>query len=109
MEDRNKNTKQSFILGGIKMRQTKRFLVEETGSALVYTLMVLTVLSILGLSIMAVTLGSYRLGRSNQETTSVYYIAESGANLAYAEVYQKIPELYEEQTKTTFFRLLIIF
>lgn len=96
MEDRNKNTKQSFILGGIKMRQTKRFLVEESGSSLVYTLLVLTVLSILGISIGMVTLGSYQLGLNNRESTSTFYIAESGANLAYAEVYAGVRSIYED-------------
>lgn len=76
------------------MRQTKRFLVEESGSSLVYTLLVLTVLSILGISIGMVTLGSYQLGLNNRESTSTFYIAESGANLAYAEITSMVNETY---------------
>lgn len=78
------------------MRQTKRFLVEESGSSLVYTLLVLTVLSILGISIGMVTLGSYQLGLNNRESTSTFYIAESGANLAYAEIYADVFNIYKK-------------
>lgn len=50
----------------------------EQGSALVYTLMVLLLLSLLGLSVGMVTVGSYKLSDSNRDYTSAYYIAELG-------------------------------
>lgn len=48
----------------------------EQGSALVYTLMVLLLLSLLGMSVGMVTVGSYRLASETQDSTSAYYIAK---------------------------------
>lgn len=70
----------------------------EQGSALVYTLMVLLLLSLLGLSVGMVTVGSYRLSDSNRDYTSAYYIAEAGANQVNSDFTKKVNDLYTEST-----------
>lgn len=64
----------------------------EQGSALVYTLMVLLLLSLLGMSVGMVTVGSYKLSDSNRDYTSAYYIAEAGARIAFDDI-QEIVEV----------------
>lgn len=67
----------------------------EQGSALVYTLMVLLLLSLLGISVGMVTVGSYRLSDSNRDYASAYYIAEAGANVAYEEIQNLVNNEYK--------------
>lgn len=82
----------------------KKMLNNEQGGALVYTLLVLMVLSILGISVGMVTVGSYRLAHENQDSTSAYYIAEAGARTVVEEVEKDINKIYaSSQTKAIFF------
>lgn len=75
----------------------------EQGSALVYTLMVLLLLSLLGLSVGMVTVGSYKLSDSNRDYTSAYYIAEAGANQVKSDFTKKVNDLYtDSKTKDWF-------
>ncbi|MDZ7835806.1 MAG: pilus assembly PilX N-terminal domain-containing protein [Alkalibacterium sp.] len=62
------------------------YIKNEEGSGLVLALMTLLVLSVLGASLGAVTVGSFKLGDVNRDDTSAYYIAEAGANMAYEEM-----------------------
>lgn len=71
----------------------------EQGSALVYTLMVLLLLSLLGMSVGMVTVGSYKLSDSNRDYTSAYYIAEAGANTAYEEIQTLVNNEYKLNPK----------
>ena len=68
---------------------------DEKGSGLVLTLMVLLVLSVLGVSIGTLTLGSYRLSDANRDDTSAYYVAEAGAVAAYEEIQSEVLSAYE--------------
>ena len=68
---------------------------DEKGSGLVLTLMVLLVLSVLGVSIGALTLGSYRLSDANRDDTSAYYVAEAGAVAAYESIQSQVLGAYE--------------
>lgn len=72
-----------------------KHLREEKGSGLVLTLMVLLVLSVLGVAIGTLTLGSYRLSVANRDDTSAYYVAEAGAVAAYEEIQSKVLSAYE--------------
>ncbi|WP_321434359.1 PilX N-terminal domain-containing pilus assembly protein [Trichococcus flocculiformis] len=72
-----------------------KHLREENGSGLVLTLMVLLVLSVLGISIGTLTIGSYRLGAANRDATSAYYVAEAGAVTAYDEIQRSVLSAYE--------------
>lgn len=73
--------------------KNKKLFQDETGSGLILALMVLVVLSVLGLSLGVVTVGSYRLGHINQDSSSAYYIAEAGANMAYEEIKGEVEKL----------------
>ena len=68
---------------------------DEKGSGLVLTLMVLLVLSVLGVSIGTLTIGSYRLSDANRDDTSAYYVAEAGAVAAYEEIQSEVLSAYE--------------
>lgn len=68
---------------------------DENGSGLVLTLMVLLVLSVLGVSIGTLALGSYRLSDANRDDTSAYYVAEAGAVAAYEEIQSQVLSAYE--------------
>jgi Tfp pilus assembly protein PilX len=68
---------------------------DEKGSGLVLTLMVLLVLSVLGVSIGTLTLGSYRLSDANRDDTSAYYVAEAGAVAAYEEIQSEVLSAYK--------------
>lgn len=77
----------------------KHKIKNEEGSGLVLTLMVLLVLSVLGVSLATVTMGSNRLGHATQDSNSAYYIAEAGANMAYEEIRQGVVEAYENNNE----------
>lgn len=84
-----------------------KILQKENGSGLVLTLMVLVVLSVLGSALGVVTVGSYRLGDINRDSTSAYYIAEAGANMAYEELKEIVQSAYEDPDSVsdqTFYR-----
>ena len=77
---------------------------DEKGSGLVLTLMVLLVLSVLGVSIGTLTLGSYRLSDANRDDTSAYYVAEAGAVAAYEEIQSQVLSAYEsDATEGSFY------
>jgi hypothetical protein len=81
-----------------------KHLREENGSGLVLTLMVLLVLSVLGISIGTLTLGSYRLGDANRDGTSAYYVAEAGAVAAYEAIQSEVLNAYAEyKTEESFY------
>lgn len=81
-----------------------KYLREENGSGLVLTLMVLLVLSVLGISIGTLTIGSYRLGAANRDGTSAYYVAEAGAVAAYEAIQSDVLNAYAEyKTEESFY------
>ncbi|UJF14839.1 pilus assembly PilX N-terminal domain-containing protein [Jeotgalibaca sp. MA1X17-3] len=89
----------------MKQKIQNKIAIDEKGSALVMTLGVLLILSILGISIGALTIGSYRLSDANRDDTSAYYIAEAGAEMAYEELSSQVWTAYnkEQITSDTFF------
>lgn len=76
-------------------KKLMRVLNCEDGSGLVLALMTLLVLSVLGASLGAITIGSHRLSSVNRDTTSAYYIAEAGVNQAYEEIKDVVMKAYE--------------
>lgn len=80
-----------------------RSIKSEKGSGLVLSLMVLLVLSVLGASLGVITIGSYRLADTNQDSNSAYYIAEAGANMAYEELKNEVMDAYEASETKNFF------
>lgn len=75
--------------------QTK-IIREEDGSGLVLVLMVSLVVFALGSALGVLTVGSHHLADINRDSTSAYYIAEAGANMAYEEVENYIVEAYNK-------------
>lgn len=73
----------------------------EEGSALVLTLMIFLVLTVLATSISFLTVGSFRLSDINRDGTSAFYIAEAGAKKAYEKASQEVMKTYEATTTTT--------
>lgn len=90
--------KQRFTQG--RSQVLKHKINNEEGSGLVLTLMVLLVLSVLGVSVATVTMGSNRLGHATQDSNSAYYIAEAGANMAYEEIRQKVVNAYANNNES---------
>ncbi|WP_371068738.1 pilus assembly PilX N-terminal domain-containing protein [Sediminibacillus sp. JSM 1682029] len=69
----------------------------QSGSALIFTLIVLVILSVLGLSLLGVIVNHTKLSSSERSDQSAYYIAEAGAALKYAEIETAIERYYEEE------------
>lgn len=85
-----------------KIRTRIQFRNEE-GSGLVLALMVFMVLSVLGISLGIVTVGSYKLGDRNRDINSAYYIAETGANLVFEEIRANITDIYQDSSNESIF------
>ena len=68
----------------------------EEGSALVLTLMIFLVLTVLATSISFLTVGSFRLSDINRDGTSAFYIAEAGAKSAYEKAKQDVMNKYKD-------------
>ncbi|SMH34375.1 PilX N-terminal [Carnobacterium iners] len=78
---------------GIKQLQE-----EEKGSGLVLTLMVLLVLSVLGVALGTLTIGSYQLSDATRDNTSTYYVAEAGVVAAYDQIQREVLSAYKNNT-----------
>lgn len=86
-----------------------KFIHDEEGSGLIIALMTLMVLSVLGVTLGTITISGYKMSDTNRDSSSAYYIAEAGANMAYEEIHQIVVESYENETvktKDNFFALL---
>lgn len=69
----------------------------EQGYALAIAVLVITVLSILGISLMATTGNSKKMANKEQENQAAYYIAEAGMNLKKAEI-KKAADQFRKDT-----------
>ncbi|GEM00600.1 PilX N-terminal [Halolactibacillus halophilus] len=82
----------------------KRSMKNESGVALVFTLMVLVVLSVLGASVGTVAMANVNLTENERDYQAAYYIAEAGVNEAYLKIEEMILETYgNTQSKKSFF------
>lgn len=82
----------------------KQLRKEEKGSGLVLTLMILLVLSVLGIAIGTLTIGSYRLSDATRDDTSAYYVAEAGAVAAYDQIQREVLDAYNKNaTESAFY------
>ncbi|MCC5895797.1 MAG: pilus assembly PilX N-terminal domain-containing protein [Alkalibacterium sp.] len=86
----------------MKMKMISYYKKEE-GSGLILALMTLMVLSVLGASLGAITIGSFRLSSVNRDTTSAYYIAEAGVNQAYEDMRTIVLNAYDDSSSPSSF------
>ena len=70
----------------------KRLMKNESGIALVFTLMVLVVLSVLGATIGTVAMANVNLTENERDYQAAYYIAEAGVNETYLKIEKTILE-----------------
>ncbi|GEK90602.1 PilX N-terminal domain-containing pilus assembly protein [Alkalibacterium kapii] len=80
----------------MSFKQLHSYIKNEEGSGLILALMTLLVLSVLGASLGAVTIGSFKLGDNTRDDSSAYYIAEAGANMAYEEMKAGVMAVYDK-------------
>ena len=59
---------------------TKRIIKDNRGFALVFTILVLAVTSILGVAVLGLTTSNYKITKIDSRSQSTYYIAEAGIN-----------------------------
>lgn len=84
-------------------RKWSQILKREEGSGLILALMTLMVLSVLGISLGMITVNGFRLSHINRDSTSVYYIAEAGANQAFEDIRSGVMGIYSEETNSSEF------
>ncbi|VEI07934.1 pilus assembly PilX N-terminal domain-containing protein [Kurthia zopfii] len=72
-------------------------LKNEQGYALAIAVLVITILSILGISLMTTTGNSKKMANKEQENQAAYYIAEAGLNLKKAEI-KKAADQFRKET-----------
>lgn len=85
---------------------SKRF-VNQSGASLVTVLMTLVVLSVLGMGLATVSFANIKLTTVERDFQSAYYIAEAGANQAYAEIKSLVEQAYEtKNTQEQFYHTL---
>ncbi|KAB8137492.1 hypothetical protein F9U64_09215 [Gracilibacillus oryzae] len=75
----------------------------ETGASLIMVMLTLTVLSMLGLALAATAFSNLKLTTVDREHQAVFYIAEGGANQAYAEIKALIDEKAQSASEMTEF------
>ncbi|MDN6194591.1 MAG: pilus assembly PilX N-terminal domain-containing protein [Alkalibacterium sp.] len=80
----------------MSFKHLRSYIKNEEGSGLILALMTLLVLSVLGASLGAVTIGSFKLGDNTRDDSSAYYIAEAGANMAYEEMKAGVMAVYDK-------------
>ena len=68
----------------------KKKLFNNKGSTMVMLVIAVAVISLLGTSILAVTLMNYRIKLANTEMKTAFYLSESGLDRAYENAYKLI-------------------
>ena len=82
----------------------KRLMKNESGVALVFTLMVLVVLSVLGATIGTVAMANVNLTENERDYQAAYYIAEAGVNETYVNIEEIVHQAYDNNmTEAAFF------
>lgn len=68
----------------------------EQGYALFLTILVLSLVSVLGISLITITSNANKITVSERSDQSLYYIAETGINLEKAKILQTIEQIYDK-------------
>ncbi|WP_326908284.1 hypothetical protein [Sedimentibacter sp. MB31-C6] len=72
----------------------------DKGSTLILLVIIISLISVTGLSIMSVTMTQYEIRKSNSEIKRTFYMSENGLNYAYVDIYYLIETTIEESEKT---------
>ena len=84
-----------------------RRLKEESGFSLIGVMLVLTILSVLGLSMATLSYGSVKVSSGERDDQSAYYIAEAGLTYEMGILENKIEEIYDAtESGEEFFALI---
>lgn len=78
-----------------RLQGVKRILRNQNGYSLAIVLMVLLVFSVLGMSVMVMSMNSVKMSAGEREDQAVFYIAESGAAMVLSEIEEKVKSLSE--------------
>lgn len=69
---------------------------DKTGSALVLTVIVIAVITVLAASLLNITMSQLRIKKSYSEVRKSFYLSEDGLNNAYLRIYDLICEASED-------------
>ena len=69
----------------------------QSGYMLITVMLIITIISILGLSIMSITMNAVKTTNSERDDQSVYYIAESGLTVEMENIKTEAAKLYENE------------
>jgi Tfp pilus assembly protein PilX len=83
---------------GIKItgKYIKPLLISKKGSTLVMSIMIVMIMSLLGISIMAATLGSLDMSVMYSDVNRAYFAAEAAAEEIAKTIDQKVSDIQEE-------------
>lgn len=76
----------------------------EQGIALTMVVFILTVVTILGLSIITLSMNNVKMSSGERSSQASYYIAESGINYKMDEIYKELDAINKEASAEVFFQ-----
>lgn len=77
----------------------KRYIGNKKGSTLVLLVVAVGVISLLGTSILGVTMMNYRIKKANTQIKEAFYLSESGLDQTYAKAYEYVQNAVEESNE----------
>lgn len=73
----------------------KKYFINNSGSTLILLLLTVTITTVLGTSLLIVSMMNFKIKKNNSDARKAFYLAEAGLNNAYADVYELIIESIE--------------
>ncbi len=74
----------------------KKYFINNSGSTLILLLLTVTITTVLGTSLLIVSMMNFKIKKNNSDARKAFYLAEAGLNNAYADVYELIIESIED-------------
>lgn len=78
------------------MKAFKRFFNNDRGYALIYTFMVLILISVLGIGLLTISANTMKISDKERQNQSVFYIAEGGLTYIKYEINETVQNTYNE-------------
>lgn len=78
------------------MSAVKKLFIYNRGSTLILLLLTVTITTVLGISLLIVSMMNFKIMKNNSDARKAFYLAEAGLNNAYADVYELIIESIED-------------